>query len=41
MSTPAVADRPGVPAALYDRYWFVSWGVVGSVGTTAYAEARR
>lgn len=33
---PMGVDRPGVPAAIYDRYWFVSWGVVGSVGTTAY-----
>jgi hypothetical protein len=33
---PTVVDRPGVPAAIHDRYWFVSWGVVGSVGTTAY-----
>ena len=32
---PAVVDRPGVPGSLYNRYWSVSWGVVGSVGTTA------
>lgn len=35
-SPPAIIDRPGVPPALYDRYWSVSWGIVGSVGTTAY-----
>lgn len=31
---PVVVDRPGVPAALYDKYW-AALGQVGQVGTTA------
>jgi hypothetical protein len=31
---PNIVDRPGVPAALYDKYW-VAWGQAGHVGTTA------
>jgi hypothetical protein len=29
-----VADRPGVPPDLKDRYWFTPWGFAGSVGST-------
>jgi hypothetical protein len=32
-----VVDRPGVPAALYDKYW-AAHGQVGQVGTTARIE---
>ena len=31
---PSIVDRPGVPAALYDKYWSKS-GQVGQIGTTA------
>lgn len=31
---PTVVDRPGVPAAMYDRYWF-QLNQAGRVGTTA------
>jgi hypothetical protein len=34
---PSVVDRPGVPAALYDRYW-AAFGQAGQVGTTAWMD---
>ncbi len=32
---PNVVDRPGVPADLFDTYWWTEYGDAGQIGTTA------